>query len=102
MRKRKPSGKHNPQTITLKRVVYTDIPRKDVKKDWDFSIKYCLEQFPEDKALYRSMSFETFLDKYFTSQEWDATGYTTVREFFDVVFGDYCDDVYDAANKVTR
>lgn len=99
MRKRKPSGKHNTEVITLTRRVYTDITRKQVKKFWDLAVKFNLEQFPEDAPIIRTMKLDTFISDYLTDTEWEMCDVHEVDDFLDTMFEAYCDDVYAKAKK---
>lgn len=98
MRKRKPSGNNNTQTITLVKSVFTEVEEKKVKKFWDLAIKFSLEQFPEDAWIYRAMSYDTFLKKYFTSAEWQFAD-CDVESFIDDMFDAYADTSYATRKK---
>lgn len=99
MRKRKPSGKHNTEVITLTRRVYTDITRKQVKKFWDQALKFCLEQWPDDAPIIRTLNIDTFISKYLTSAEWEMQDNNDIEDFLDTMFEAYCDDAYNKAGK---
>lgn len=99
MRKRKPSGKHNPKVITLRATTYTDVPVSKIKTLWDSTIKDSLENFPEDAAIYRSLSFDKFIKDYINDTEWEMADGEDIDYFLNRSLEDYIDAAYADGKK---